>query len=63
LTRLLGAGARIWRTDLQGNINVTSNGMTYAISASKIVHSVYLPYQQKEVIDIEVSNPYLPLSP
>jgi competence protein ComEC len=57
LTQLLGAGARIWRTDLQGNINVTSNGMTYAISASKIVHAVYLPYQQKEVINIEVSNP------
>jgi competence protein ComEC len=57
LTRLLGAGARIWRTDLQGNINVTSDGMTYAITASTIVHAVYLPYQQKDGINNEVINP------
>jgi competence protein ComEC len=57
VARLVEAGARIWRTDLYGNINVTSNGVTYAITASKIVHAVYLPYQQKEGINIEVINP------
>jgi competence protein ComEC len=49
LARLLEARARIWRTDLNGNIEVASDGVTYTVTPSRVVYVFYLPYQQKEV--------------
>ena len=57
LTRLLEAGARIWRTDLHGNINVASDGMTYTVTTSRDMYVVYLPYQQKESAETMEANP------
>jgi competence protein ComEC len=43
LTRLLAAGATIWRTDQQGTIVVTSDGTNYTIAAETIPTLVFLP--------------------
>ncbi len=42
LTRLLAAGATVWRTDQQGTIIVTSDGADYTIAADTTV-TVFLP--------------------
>jgi competence protein ComEC len=57
LNRLLEAGARIWRTDLQGNINIASDGTTYSIFPSVATYVVYLPYQVKEPVELQEPTP------
>jgi beta-lactamase superfamily II metal-dependent hydrolase len=41
ISRLLAAGARVWRTDINGTIVITSDGTTYTVEPS-IVY-IYLP--------------------
>jgi competence protein ComEC len=43
IARLQASGARVWRTDLNGNVIVNSDGQIYTISDIPI-YSVYLPF-------------------
>ncbi len=47
ITRLLAAGARVWRTDESGTIVVSSDGITYTMPVASptptVVYTVYLP--------------------
>jgi competence protein ComEC len=61
ITRLLEAGARIWRTDLQGNIYVTSDGEAYSISSDVVTYVVYLPSLEKEPIETPEPTPTTPV--
>ena len=42
ISRLLAAGARVWRTDQQGSILIVSNGSTYNVT-EPVVYWLYLP--------------------
>ena len=42
ISRLLAAGARVWRTDQQGSIVIVSNGSTYNVT-SPVIYFLYLP--------------------
>jgi competence protein ComEC len=41
IARLLAAGARVWRTDINGTIVITSDGVTYTVEPSTVY--IYLP--------------------
>jgi len=44
ISRLQAVGAKIYRTDEQGTIIVTTDGSTYSVSASRgLTHTVFLP--------------------
>ena len=61
LNRLFAAGARIWRTDEQGTILVTSNGFTYTIQGEiPFGEFVYLPLV---VRPDQISTPIPPSTP
>ena len=51
IARLLAVGARIWRTDQNGTIWVTSDGVSYQIAAQyggNISYILYLPFTGRE---------------
>jgi len=51
IARLLAVGARIWRTDLNGTVWVTSDGVSYQITSQfggNITYVLYLPFTSRD---------------
>lgn len=56
LDRLEAAGIRTWRTDLNGNIYLSSDGWTYQIWA-EVMNPVYLPLVFQNLCNPQVEKP------
>jgi len=58
ISRLISAGARVWRTDTSGNILVSSNGTTYTIVSLNATQGmvVFLPFIVKSNPPTETST-------
>ena len=55
ISRLLAAGARVWRTDQQGSIVIVSNGTTYNVTEPPS-YSLYLPLIMKNATPTPVPS-------
>ena len=57
ISRLINAGARIWRTDLAGNIEVVDNGASYSVNKQYPFLYIYLPIIVKPLPPTETPMP------
>jgi competence protein ComEC len=57
IARLEAAGATVWRTDVSGNILVSSDGVTYSINPELVRLSIYLPLIIKQSPSTPSSTP------
>jgi competence protein ComEC len=63
ITRLINAGAHVWRTDLAGNIEVVDNGTTYNVNRQYQFLLVYLPFISKPFPPTETPVPSFTATP